>query len=130
MLQLIMPNLSFYGHLSGIITGFLQSSGLLNCLLITDEHRLQNMEHWPVVNILTRCPAFVPANSEVTTLGEHRLPLIQAVTHAAEEIVRFLTQTFHRFRRHPYRQTASTDDSSDGDWNGLPSGEVPTQEFV
>lgn len=130
MLQLILPNISFYGHLSGILTGFLQSSGLLNCLLITDEHRLQNMEEWPVLNVLTRCPAFVPATVEAAALGGYRLPLVQTVTRAADEIDRFTTQTFNRFRRHLYHQTTSTEELSDDDWNGLSAGEVPTQEFV
>lgn len=130
MLQLILPNISFYGHLSGIITGFLQSSGYLNCALVTDDQRLQNMEDWPVLKTLTRSPAFVPANSEAATLGSHSLPLVQIFAQAVDGIARFIAQTFRRFRQHAYHQSASTEESTDGDWNGLPNGEPPTQEFV
>ena len=130
MLQFILPNISFYGHLSGIITGFLQSSGLLNWVVISDEQRLRNMEDWPVLNILTRSPACVPANSDAATLGAHSLPIVETMTHAAEGVARWTAQLFYRFPRHAYHQTAITEDSIDVDWNGHPNGEAPAQEFV
>ncbi len=126
VLQLILPNISFYGHLSGILTGFLQSAGFFDGILITDERRLQTMEEWPILNILTRSPAFVPANA--ATL---RTPLGQSISSAAEPIMSFWTHTVRRFRQRPYLRAAGTEEESLGEeWNGLPTGDVPTQEFV
>lgn len=130
VLQFILPNISFYGHLSGIITGFLQSSGLLNWVIISDEQRLRNMEDWPMLSILTRSPAFVPANSGGATLMTHSLPLVETVTSAVEGVGRFAAELFYRCRRHAYHQTAITEDSIDAEWNGLPNEDAPTREFV
>lgn len=103
---------------------------MLSFILITDENRLRDMEGWPVLNMLARCPAFIPANSEVATFGGHRLPLVQAVTHGVEQIATCSAQAFYRFRHQPYHQTVDADESSDDGWNGLPAGEIPAQELV
>ncbi|GAX11446.1 hypothetical protein FisN_22Lh130 [Fistulifera solaris] len=118
VLQLILPNISFYGHLSGILTGFLHSAGCFDGILITDERRLQTMEEWPVVNVLTRSPSFVPPINLRTPLGP-------SISSAVEPIMSFWTRTVRRFR-----QRAVATESVGEEWSGLPTEDVPSQEFV
>lgn len=55
-LQVFMPNLSFLGHLSGIITGTLQHYGLLGVMTIG-----RDVDEWPASQRLARIPGFVSA---------------------------------------------------------------------
>ncbi|GAX16013.1 rhomboid domain-containing protein 1 [Fistulifera solaris] len=116
VLQLILPNISFYGHLSGIVTGFLHSAGCFDGILMIDERRLQTMEEWPFVNILTRSPSFVPATGT---------PLVSSIPSAVEPIRSFWMRMMRRFRQR------GTEESLVGEeWSGLPTEDVPTQDFV
>jgi rhomboid domain-containing protein 1 len=56
-LQVFMPNLSFLGHLSGIITGTLQYYGLLGVMTIGRE-----VNEWPSNPMFARIPGFVGAS--------------------------------------------------------------------
>lgn len=59
VLQLIVPNLSFLGHLAGIITGTLEYYGVLDALFVTDSF-LVEMESWPIMmRTLTSLDSFV-----------------------------------------------------------------------
>jgi len=55
-LQFFMPNLSFLGHLSGIVTGTLQYYGLLDVMTIGPE-----ADNWFPFSWLAQRPGFVPA---------------------------------------------------------------------
>jgi Rhomboid family len=72
VLQFIMPNLSFTGHLSGIITGTLQSAGYLEPIFVSNEY-MREMESWRIFSKLAAMPSFVsvPAAS-ATTATESR----------------------------------------------------------
>jgi len=61
VLQLIMPNLSFLGHLAGILTGTLEYYGVLDVLFVTD-HFLIQIESLPVMRKLTSLDSFVATN--------------------------------------------------------------------
>ena len=58
VLQVIMPNLSLVGHLAGIMSGTLQSYGILDFLFVSDAY-LQEMERWNSLRLLTSQPSFV-----------------------------------------------------------------------
>lgn len=59
LLQLIVPNLSFLGHLAGIIAGTLEYYGVLDALFVTD-YFLVEMESWPILlRTLTSLDSFV-----------------------------------------------------------------------
>jgi rhomboid domain-containing protein 1 len=65
-MQLIMPNLSFTGHLCGILIGTLQLHGLLS-YLFPKESRLLEFETRTSLTWLTSMPSFVPTTHEPTT---------------------------------------------------------------
>jgi len=68
VMQLIMPNVSFTGHLCGILTGLLQLFGCLDVILVNDSY-LQEMEHnWGLLQFLVSKENFVP--TPTNTSGE------------------------------------------------------------
>jgi hypothetical protein len=67
VLQLLIPNVSFMGHLSGIVTGTVQAHGGLNCLLPSvDMCRL--IEAKVVFSSHPRC---VPTPNDASTYREN-----------------------------------------------------------
>lgn len=63
VLQLFMPNLSFMGHLCGILAGSLQTEGHLEWIMPTDSY-LREMESWTSLQKLAALPSFFsPPNS-------------------------------------------------------------------
>lgn len=66
VLQFIMPNLSFMGHLSGIITGTLQLYGFLDSFAMVDQSYLLEMDEWQSLGWLTSRPNFVHTPSSET----------------------------------------------------------------
>ena len=67
VVQVIMPNISFIGHLCGIITGTLHLYGLLDVVLV-DEAYLQEMEQWRLLHGLTSKDNFVPTPTTTTAV--------------------------------------------------------------
>ncbi len=59
ILQMFMPNLSFLGHLSGILTGTLQFYGLLGVITIG-----RDVDDWLFFASLSRLPGFVFTQTE------------------------------------------------------------------
>ena len=72
VMQVIMPNISFTGHLCGIIAGMLHLYGFLDCIMLK-ESTLQEMEQWNMLRFLMTKDNFAPtppassANSESRT---------------------------------------------------------------
>jgi membrane associated rhomboid family serine protease len=63
LLQFIMPNLSFLGHLVGIMTGTLQHHGLFEYIMVNEAY-LQEMETtWPSLQWLVHRPNFIATPS-------------------------------------------------------------------
>jgi rhomboid domain-containing protein 1 len=61
-LQFFMPNLSFLGHLSGILLGTLQTFGYLECCL-PQEGTLRTFDTHSVARRCTSAPSFIPTQS-------------------------------------------------------------------
>jgi membrane associated rhomboid family serine protease len=59
VMQFIMPNISFVGHLCGIIAGTLHLYGLLDWFLLKESF-LQEMEQWRILRFVTTKENFVP----------------------------------------------------------------------
>jgi len=62
-----MPNLSFGGHLAGIVVGTLQLYGFLN-KLIPRENYLLEMDNWRSLRWLSSSPSFVATTCASETL--------------------------------------------------------------
>lgn len=62
MLQVIMPNVSFMGHLCGILVGYMYCRGLLNAILLSPERIAWCESKWPVSS-LTRQSAYITGSS-------------------------------------------------------------------
>jgi len=62
ILQLIMPNLSFLGHLSGILTGTLEYYGVWDRLLFLSDSFLIEIESLPIMRRLVSLDNFVPTS--------------------------------------------------------------------
>jgi hypothetical protein len=58
VLQFIMPQISFLGHLSGILLGTLQFHGVLDIIFPADSY-LQNLESWTALETITLKPGFI-----------------------------------------------------------------------
>lgn len=69
-----MPNLSFLGHLSGIIAGTLQLHGIA---LIPKESYLRGMDDWNTLRWLSSTESFVGTMSIQTTPARNALNLVQ-----------------------------------------------------
>jgi hypothetical protein len=61
-----MPNLSFLGHLSGIITGTLQHYGIFRSLEVSDSFLIE-LESKPLLRKLVSLDGFVPTTTTATT---------------------------------------------------------------
>ena len=62
ILQLIMPNLSFLGHLSGILTGTLEYYGVWDRFLFLSDSFLIEIESLPIMTRLVSLDNFVPTS--------------------------------------------------------------------
>ncbi len=70
VLQVIMPNISFTGHLAGIVTGTCERYGggvFWKMWLIPSEAYLMEMEQWRMLQPLVRYPSFCPTPIITTT---------------------------------------------------------------
>mmetsp|Transcript_7872 Transcript_7872/g.14321 ORF Transcript_7872/g.14321 Transcript_7872/m.14321 type:complete len:329 (+) Transcript_7872:2-988(+) len=70
-LQMFITNLSFAGHLSGILTGTLQSFGAFDFLFVSQAY-LQEMEKWHSLSHLTTLPNFVATPALLETTVQQR----------------------------------------------------------
>ena len=71
ILQFIMPQISFLGHLSGILIGTMQSHGSLNVFFPSDEY-LKGSEQKTSLAFIVRQPSFVSMPEAGTGLGRRR----------------------------------------------------------
>lgn len=63
LLQVMMPGLSFMGHLSGILVGSLQVRGSLRVLL-PSTNALERMDQWGALSAITQLPCFCQTTSD------------------------------------------------------------------
>lgn len=143
-LQFIMPNLSFMGHLAGILTGTLHSYGTLEGIFIGELYT-KEMEGWMLLRTITSVPNFIPTPADTTTTTVLRdgasSSLGQAIWRAAQLILQFIKnvgETLHFIvlgrgqdansnTQLGWGTTTSrtvvesrSDDFDDEDWVGLP----------
>jgi membrane associated rhomboid family serine protease len=88
VLQFIMPNLSFLGHLVGILTGTVQCQGWLDGLLLLDETSLIELEAMDIVRPLINMRAFVAVTT--TTQGVFGSTGGQSTGNSSTNVVRTL----------------------------------------
>ena len=92
-LQFILPNLSFMGHLAGILTGTLHSYGLLEGIIIGEVYT-KEMERWTLLRTITSIPNFVTTPVDTTTTllldGSSSSSLGQALCRVAQIIIQFI----------------------------------------
>lgn len=134
VLQLFMPNLSFLGHLSGIITGTLQHYGLLSLVTIG-----RDVDEWPATQRLARIPGFVPATENRHFQDpESLMHLVNSGCRNVLKIIGYIVETLsvcifgrgHRWNNN-IRLWRSTEMSGgrmlsssledDEEWGGLPT---------
>lgn len=152
VIQFIMPNLSFMGHLAGIITGTLQSYGTLDCILVSEQYS-KEMEGWTMLTAITSRPHFVaiPSGGDMTMPRGEGSSLGQAAWRAGQMLLKFAkdvmeTSQYILFGRgHEANSNiqvagrgaaisatavaSGMDDFEDDDWVGLPPiPEVPIPE--
>jgi len=91
VLQMFMPNLSLLGHLSGILTGTLQSYGVLDFLFVSEAY-LQEMEKWTSLRLLSLQPNFVatPVSLETDQQARDTVSLRRALTNGLRLVCTFL----------------------------------------
>jgi len=64
VLQVMVPQISFLGHLSGLLCGILYSYGCLNVVMPSTAF-IKNMETWSSLSLLTKHPAFKKCPDDV-----------------------------------------------------------------
>jgi hypothetical protein len=69
IIQLLLPRISFVGHLSGLLIGVLQSYGCL-AFLFPSSGNLNRLERSPAFACMTRCPQYMLCPDE----SDHVLP--------------------------------------------------------
>ena len=74
LMQFLLPHVSFWGHLSGILVGTLQLYGVFDFLFPSDAY-LREMEGWTWMQPLTRIPNFVSIPVEDTDRRRPRMLL-------------------------------------------------------
>lgn len=120
-LQFIMPNLSFWGHLSGILVGTAQAHGYLNMILPL-ESTLRDLDAI-VVAPISSAPSFVPTQSIPTSssrdgLGRTLQAVVTIVRQFLEAIWVILFGRGHRLNANiampswPSRRSAATSTTS------------------
>mmetsp|Transcript_25522 Transcript_25522/g.33844 ORF Transcript_25522/g.33844 Transcript_25522/m.33844 type:complete len:342 (+) Transcript_25522:213-1238(+) len=57
VLQVLIPNISFMGHLSGILVGTMQLYGLLDLVILPSDDYLRKMEEWPSIVKIMNLPS-------------------------------------------------------------------------
>mmetsp|Transcript_16299 Transcript_16299/g.18285 ORF Transcript_16299/g.18285 Transcript_16299/m.18285 type:complete len:350 (-) Transcript_16299:279-1328(-) len=91
VLQLIMPNLSFLGHLAGIITGTLEYYGVLDGLYLGDSF-LIGLELLPIMRGLVSLDSFVAASQSRGSVRQLRAE--SSLSHSIHKISRIIFNFF------------------------------------
>ncbi|KAL3800828.1 hypothetical protein HJC23_001665 [Cyclotella cryptica] len=89
VLQFIMPQISFLGHLSGILLGTLQSHGALDVIFPSDAY-LQDLETWAALQTITSKPGFIKTPETGSPLRRDSGGLLLAILALLRAIVQFV----------------------------------------
>lgn len=97
ILQMFMPNLSFLGHLSGIITGTLEYYGMFQFLIVGESYMVE-MESWGCLRCLVRLPNFVPTpTTSGSPLHQEPFALLQSIRRGVWMIIKFVRDVLETF---------------------------------
>jgi hypothetical protein len=90
VLQMVVPGLSFLGHLAGILTGTLQFYGILDCILVGEAY-LHEMESWSALQWLVNRPNFAAATPSGSSQS-HQEPsaLIRSLWKGVSMVFKFI----------------------------------------
>jgi membrane associated rhomboid family serine protease len=96
ILQMFMPNLSFLGHLSGIMTGTLQYYGMFEFLLV-GESFMTEMESWNSLRCLVRISNFVATPTSSSPLHQEPTALLQSLHRGVWIVAKFVRDVLETF---------------------------------
>jgi membrane associated rhomboid family serine protease len=89
ILQMLMPNLSFLGHLAGILTGTLQSYGFFEFILVGESFMME-MESWSALRWMTALPNFVSTSSVAGLLHQEPSALLHSLRKGIWMVFKFV----------------------------------------
>lgn len=92
LLQFFMPNLSFLGHLSGIMTGTLQYYGVLDVITVGSD-----IDDYVIFSWLTQRPGFVSAPSSDARNFQEPVALLHSLRTGVRTIVRLVKNVLETF---------------------------------
>jgi len=142
VLQFVMPNLSFAGHLSGIVAGTLQLYGMLNWLL-PKESALRELDGKSWLRWLSSWPSFVSTTSDDSVVVGNGGSLRQGVGRGLWSVAAFMLNIAETIKVAVFgrgsRSNANIqlglwdpdddDDNNEDSWSGLPT-HTTTSEIV
>lgn len=147
LLSVMMPNISFMGHLSGILVGTLQSSQVLNWLFPADAF-LRELEQSSSSRFITEKPGFIPMPPEailssysVGGQGNDNSSLIASTCNICKIGFKFIRDVLETIKVCifgygpilPMRRNSSSNNvqEEEGEWEAVPrSRPAPVVEMV
>lgn len=142
VIQFLLPNISFLGHLSGILTGLLQLNGYLK-YTIPSPDSLRTYDDLEGLTFITNCPNFVdtPTNDQyvmfMRTSGENASESVGQIFRGAIRVIQNIWDTImfivlgrrRQDDERPVHQSYSV--LNEDEWNGIPSqSEMQQSEMV
>ena len=121
VLQIMIPNLSFSGHLAGIVAGTMQIYGWCNTCIVTEQYFLYMDQHQ---RCISSYPTFVPTNVNsvlfTSSLSSHQCSGLlttagPAIQSRIQSMMVSMQQSFRRRFQH------GNTNINDDEWNSLPS---------
>ena len=125
VLQIMIPNLSFSGHLAGIVAGTMQARGWLNMCRPNESTFLQMDQQYQRYISSSSYGVFVPTNtssilftssSSSSRCGRSSWTIHRILPSRIHTVIASMQQAFRR--RFPQRDA---NDDDDDEWNGLPT---------
>ena len=137
VIQIVIPNLSFLGHLSGILAGTMQMHGCLPCMFCKSLNTLRRIdESWPFSHASSFHSSFVPTPQGALEYYDH-ITGNRCIYRLFMGLVETGSQVFEALKNAIFGERSPvtlghSDDESDG-WSGLPPDEEDgglTQQLV
>ncbi|GFH56655.1 hypothetical protein CTEN210_13131 [Chaetoceros tenuissimus] len=140
VIQFLLPNISFLGHFSGILTGLLQLNGYLKYTIPSPES-LRMYDDLEGLTFITNCPNFVdtPSNDqyvmfmrtsgENASVGQMFRGAIIVIQNLWDTIMFIVLGRRRQDDERPVHESYSI--LNEDEWNGIPSqSEIQQSEMV